>query len=351
VRITANQLTIIRIICLPIPCVLLYGGLAAKLVALSLFALLGFTDYLDGVLARRYGTTPFGTLFDPIADKIFITVIYIPFVQLGYVPLWAAFLLFLREFLITEIRRLLSRTKQELRVTELAKSKTTIQMGGAAFILLVYLVPDRRLVVALFCLPLAVAVVLAAVDLIRRGRIPHRTMLALGCFSYILAIAAVFPKRQSALLYMVVILGFTYASGLQYLRVFYSAWRETGGSLLGVFLRLITGFLVPMAALAMVRFVPEASWMVILILSFDFASQGLDIWVAALGREERTKERLKRMVMIPLALIAGVGFFAFTDVQTAATAFLWISLSLSGIYGAVDFYGHRQLLLASTSSS
>lgn len=349
-RVTANQLTILRIISLPIPCILLYGGVGANVVALFLFAFLGFTDYLDGVLARRHGTTPFGTLFDPIADKIFITVIYIPFVQLGYIPLWTAFLLFLREFLITEVRHLLSQKKLELRVTELAKSKTTIQMAGAAFILLVHLIPNRALLITLFSVPPAFTLVIAAVSLIRKGKIPHRVALALFCFSYILVIGAFFPPRWSAFLYMMVILGFTYASGLQYIMVSYSAWAEIQGNPFLLFLRLISSFLIPMLALAMLHFVPSLSWMAILILSFDFASQGLDTWISTLGREERIKDRLKRAVMIPLALAVGVIFFIFTDIRTTAVAFLWISLGLSALYMAADFYGHRKLLLVRTVS-
>jgi CDP-diacylglycerol--glycerol-3-phosphate 3-phosphatidyltransferase len=349
-RITANHLTILRIISLPIPCILLYGGLEAKLVALLLFGILGFTDYLDGVLARRYGTTPFGTLFDPIADKIFITVIYIPFVQLGYIPLWAAILLFLREFLITEVRRLLSQKKLELRVTELAKSKTTIQMAGAACILLVYLIPSKRLFITSFSIALAFTCFIAVWSLIRNRRIPHRVVLAFCCFAYVLLIGAFFTPQWSALLYIIVIIGFTYASGLQYLIVSYPAWSGMEGNTLSLCFQLISSFLIPLLALTMLHLVPEFSWMAILILSFDFASQGLDTWISALGQEERIKDRLRRLVMNPLALAVGIVFFIFTDARTAATAFLWISLCLSAIYVAADFYGHRRLLLGGAVS-
>ena len=349
-RITANQLTIIRIISLPIPCILLYGELEAKFVALLLFGILGFTDYLDGVLARRHGTTPFGTLFDPIADKIFITVIYIPFVELGYVPLWTAFLLFLREILITEVRRLLSQRKLELRVTELAKSKTTIQMAGAASILLVHLIPDKILFITLYSIPLVFTLVLAARGLIVNRSVSHRIGLALLCFSYILFIRAFFTPQWSAFLYMAVIIGFTYASGLQYITIAYSAWAETHGNPFLLLFRLIRGCLIPMLALAMLHFVPNLSWMAIFILSFDFASQGLDTWISALGREERIKDRLKTAVFIPLALGVGAVFFILTDIRVTAAALLWVSLSLSTLYMAADFYGHRRLLLQSTVS-
>ena len=345
VRITANQLTILRVVSLPIPCVLLYGGIASQTAALILFAILGFTDYLDGVLARRYGTTPFGTLFDPIADKIFITVVYVPFVQLGYVPLWAAILLFLREFLITEVRRLLSQRKLELPVTELAKSKTTIQMAGAAFILLVHMIPNRTLVICLFSIPLIIAVAMAVTSLIQKRRVHRRIVLAILCLSYILVIRLIFTGHWSAFLYVVVIIGFTYASGIQYLRVSYSAWAEIPGHPFFLFLRLISSFLVPMLALGTLYFVPGYSWMVIFILSFDFASQRLDTWISTLGQEERTKDWLKHAVLVPLALGVGVVFFIFTDIRAAATAFLWASLCVSTLYMATDFYGHRKLLL------
>jgi CDP-diacylglycerol--glycerol-3-phosphate 3-phosphatidyltransferase len=349
-RVTANQLTILRIISLPIPCILLYGGVEAKLIALLLFGLLGFTDYLDGVLARRYGTTPFGTLFDPIADKIFITVIYIPLVQLGYIPLWTAILLFLREFLITEVRRLMSQKKLELRVTELAKSKTTIQMAGAAFILLVHIIPNRTLLILFFSIPLAVTLVLAIKSMIQKGGVPHRIFLALCCFCYILLIGAFFTPQWSAFLYIIVIIGFTYASGIQYIMVSYSAWAEIRGNPFALFFRLVSSFLVPMLALAMLYFVPKFSWMGILILSLDFASQGLDTWISALGREEKRKDRLKRIVMIPLTLGIGLVFLILTDIQTTALAFLWIALSLSTLYMVVDYYGHRKLFLIGAAS-
>jgi len=345
VRVTANHLTILRIISLPIPCILLYGGPGAKFVAFFLFAILGFTDYLDGVLARRHGITPFGTLFDPIADKIFITVVYIPFVQLGYIPLWTALLLFLREFLITEVRRLLSQKKMELKVTELAKSKTTLQMAGAAFILLVHLIPNKVPIVTLFSIALVVTLVMTIMGLIRKQGVPHRIMLALLCFSYILVIPIFFTPQWSALLYMMVIIGFTYASGLQYLMVSYPAWAEIREDPFPLSFQLISSFLIPMLALAMLHFVPNSSWMVIFILSFDFASQGLDTWISTLGREERIKDWLKHAVLVPLALGVGVVFFILTDTRATATAFLWVSLSLSTLYMATDFYGHRKLLL------
>ncbi|NIO04808.1 MAG: hypothetical protein GTN74_09395 [Proteobacteria bacterium] len=348
-RITANHLTIFRIVSLPVPCILLYGGSTAKLVALFIFALLGFTDYLDGVLARRHGTTPFGTFFDPIADKIFISVIYIPFVYLGYIPLWTAILLFLREFLITEVRRLMSQEKLELQVTELAKSKTTIQMAGAAFILLVHLIPNRNLVIPLFFLPIVFTLGIGLISLILKRGLSHRVLLALSCFSYILLIRLVFNPQWSAFLYMMVILLFTYASGLQYIAVSYSAWAGVHRNPFFLIVRLISSCLIPILALIMLRYVPSHSWMAIFVISFDFASQGLDTWISSLGREETIKDRLKQATLIPLA-VSAVLLFSLADTRTMAGGILWICLIISTFYMAIDYYGHRKLLLTGTIS-
>ena len=73
-KIRANHLTILRIILLPLPYFLIYGDIRARIAALAAFTLIGFTDYLDGLLARRDGSTPLGKLLDPLADKICIAV-------------------------------------------------------------------------------------------------------------------------------------------------------------------------------------------------------------------------------------------------------------------------------------
>ena len=61
-KITPNRLIVLRIFLLPLPCALLFGGPESKLTAVGLGSLLGFTDYLDGRLARRKGSSRLGTL-------------------------------------------------------------------------------------------------------------------------------------------------------------------------------------------------------------------------------------------------------------------------------------------------
>jgi phosphatidylglycerophosphate synthase len=84
--ITANQVTLGRLIPMPLLSWLIYQGgrygfLDNKYMWSALIAgtLIGCTDWVDGMLARKYGPTVLGGLLDPMADKIFVAFAYTPF--------------------------------------------------------------------------------------------------------------------------------------------------------------------------------------------------------------------------------------------------------------------------------
>jgi cardiolipin synthase (CMP-forming) len=61
----------------------------------------GFTDAIDGFLARRFGkTTQTGAYFDPIADKILLSVIYISLGFARAMPWWVVGIVLGRDVLI-----------------------------------------------------------------------------------------------------------------------------------------------------------------------------------------------------------------------------------------------------------
>src|SRR5581483_5239584 len=105
-RITANQVTSLRLALTPIPCWLLYQGVHGQFAALVFATLLGCTDFVDGYLARKHGPTVLGGLMDPIADKVFIAITFLPAVDLGWCPPWLVAALFAREFVVTAARSL-----------------------------------------------------------------------------------------------------------------------------------------------------------------------------------------------------------------------------------------------------
>ena len=62
-----NKLTILRVILVPFFVVLYLKNFS--FIALALFIIASFTDYLDGYIARKQNLiTNFGKLMDPLAD-------------------------------------------------------------------------------------------------------------------------------------------------------------------------------------------------------------------------------------------------------------------------------------------
>lgn len=133
---TPNRITLLRIFLLPLPCALLFlEGYLAKIFSVSLGSLLGFTDYIDGVLARRQKrVTTIGSLLDPVADKIFVTVVYLTLVYLGYFPYFPVALMLSREILVSFLR---SWFPEEMKVVNLARWKTFLVMSLAGSAVLV----------------------------------------------------------------------------------------------------------------------------------------------------------------------------------------------------------------------
>jgi len=101
---TANQLTILRIVFVPVFIILLaYGEIGW---ALSTFVAAGVTDVLDGIIARRFGQkTPIGAVLDPLADKLLMTasILLLSLPQMGFataIPRWLMIVIIFRDVFI-----------------------------------------------------------------------------------------------------------------------------------------------------------------------------------------------------------------------------------------------------------
>ena len=73
--------------------------------AVWIFVISGFTDVLDGWIARTFNLeSRIGALLDPLADKVLLTAAYIslavPHGQAVVIPLWLAILTLFRDFVI-----------------------------------------------------------------------------------------------------------------------------------------------------------------------------------------------------------------------------------------------------------
>lgn len=111
--------------------------------ALFLFCSAGLTDYFDGKIARRDKLiTNFGTLMDPLADKILICSAFIAFVGRNQMPAWMVVIIVAREFAITGLR-LLAASKQVVLAAEgYGKHKTISQIIAIISILVLGSYPE-----------------------------------------------------------------------------------------------------------------------------------------------------------------------------------------------------------------
>ena len=98
-------------------------------VALALFVAASITDWMDGAIARRRNLiTNFGTLMDPLADKILTCCAFIALVGRGGILAWMAALIVSRELAITGLRLMAASKNVVLAADNCGKHKTIWQI-------------------------------------------------------------------------------------------------------------------------------------------------------------------------------------------------------------------------------
>ena len=94
-----------------------------------LFIVAAITDYLDGWFARKYAqSSAWGTLVDPLADKVLTTAAFLGFAMLGLVAWWMVVLVILRDIATTVFRTFADSIGKPLITSWSAKVKTFVQM-------------------------------------------------------------------------------------------------------------------------------------------------------------------------------------------------------------------------------
>lgn len=133
-----NTLTILRLVAAPGVAVmfLYFTRPYADWFALVLFVLAAITDWFDGYLARAWKQeTKLGTMLDPIADKAMVVIALMVIVAFSSWSPWLvlpATVILFREVFVSGLREYLGDTAGTLKVTKLAKWKTTLQMIAIA---------------------------------------------------------------------------------------------------------------------------------------------------------------------------------------------------------------------------
>ncbi|PCD01869.1 CDP-diacylglycerol--glycerol-3-phosphate 3-phosphatidyltransferase [Sphingomonas spermidinifaciens] len=143
-----NILTLSRIFAVPLLVGLLWWPqwAAGYAIAFVLYCVVGFTDYLDGYLARSQGTvSKLGIFLDPIADKIMVAAVILMLAStrdIGGVHLIAGLIILLREIMVSGLREFLGGLRVSVPVSRLAKWKTALQLVALGALILAGAVPD-----------------------------------------------------------------------------------------------------------------------------------------------------------------------------------------------------------------
>ena len=126
-----NALTLIRLFLIAPFLVLLYQH--EYINAFYIFILAGFTDGLDGWLARYFHWQSFfGAFIDPLADKLLIAASFISLALIGSLPWWLVILVFSRDVTISFgvlAWYLLIQRKLDFKPTMLSKINTMFQLA------------------------------------------------------------------------------------------------------------------------------------------------------------------------------------------------------------------------------
>lgn len=136
-----NKLTVLRVIMVPFFVVFMLipslGGAANKYIALALFCIASFTDFLDGHLARKHNlVTNFGKFMDPLADKLLVCSALICLSSLGKLATWIVLVIIAREFIISGFRLVASDNGIVIAASYWGKFKTVSHMAMIILLIL-----------------------------------------------------------------------------------------------------------------------------------------------------------------------------------------------------------------------
>jgi len=136
-----TNLTLLRIALIPLLAIVFYLPWEySNFACTGIFFIAGFTDWLDGYLARKMGLeTAFGAFLDPVADKLMVAIVLVLIVQQqADVSLAIASAIIIgREITIASLREWMAEVgqKAKVKVSPLGKWKTTVQMLAIGFLL------------------------------------------------------------------------------------------------------------------------------------------------------------------------------------------------------------------------
>ncbi|MDH5432866.1 MAG: CDP-diacylglycerol--glycerol-3-phosphate 3-phosphatidyltransferase [Gammaproteobacteria bacterium] len=138
----ANLLTSFRILCIPLLVFFFYLPVPwGQTTAALIFAVVGWTDWFDGWVARKFNMqSPLGEFLDPVADKLMVAASLVLLVE-QHATFWIAgpaLVIISREITVSALREWMAEygKRSEIKVVYIAKLKTLMQLSAIFFLLL-----------------------------------------------------------------------------------------------------------------------------------------------------------------------------------------------------------------------
>lgn len=338
------MVTFLRLIPMPLITWLIYSGRYWE--GLVLGTLIGCTDFVDGYLARKHGPTVLGGLIDPIADKVFIAFVYLPFVQLGLFPAWAVALMFVRELMVTALRTSYALRELEMKTSYLGKVKTWTQMQGIGMVMLfVLMVPHPRVLTGLLIAGMVAPLVAMAVFYAVKKRVWMGAIVMSALQAPLLVLHRHGDLELTIALMMYVIVFVTWLSGFNYLVVGLKKLRGRGDFGWNDVSRLIGGLALPCLLFAVLVETGAWSWPLIGILALELAVGGLDNLYAHHGRSAGggawAARTLGASALLAVALVLGYQDASMSIIN--ALVCVATGITLAGV--AIEFWRGRAVYL------
>jgi CDP-diacylglycerol--glycerol-3-phosphate 3-phosphatidyltransferase len=346
--ISANMVTVVRLLPMPLLSWWVYRGLlkqdeGALWLALIVGTLIGCTDFVDGYLARKHGPTVFGGLLDPLADKVFVAFVYLPFADLGQVPAWAVALMFVRELLVTALRSAYEQRGLTLKTSYLAKAKTWTQMQGIGMLVLFPLLDSRHAISIMLGIGIALPLVGGAVLYAIRKKVWPGAFWMSGAFVGIMLVHLNYADTVTLKVMMGLIVAITWLSGVDYVLVGFKQLRGRGDFGRADLVRLLAAVVLPVAIYAALIESPAPAWPIIAVLALELAVGGLDNLLSH-------HRRAAKALLWGARTLGAAGLLGLTVVlkdQAQALAIAAFAISLLGVgyefWRGKDYYLDKRI--------
>lgn len=138
----ANLLTSFRILCIPLLVFFFYLPVSwGQTTAALIFAVVGWTDWFDGWVARTFDMqSKLGEFLDPVADKLMVAASLVLLVE-QHATFWIAvpaLVIISREITVSALREWMAEygERSAIKVVNIAKFKTLMQLSAIFFLLL-----------------------------------------------------------------------------------------------------------------------------------------------------------------------------------------------------------------------